>query len=366
VAAPDSRQDPAAREIGEAAVAQAILSRVDDSAESVPGTSFAPWRDVGLVGSGVVVASEILFRVDDSAESHAVESCGPDAPPRSLLDRLLDEAEALRGAAAAGHGVAPDPSDAERGSGGVAKSGRAPDSLRDRAAAARRAFNRADALVAVAQGHLRGDRPERCPVEVVLTVPASSLRAGAAIDPIEVGEMGESFVSSETARRLSCDAGVVEVIQDEQGVPLSVGRRSRSIGAALKRALRKRDETCSFPGCTNRIFLEGHHIQHWADGGETSLRNTALLCSSHHRHVHEYGYTVELGPDQRPRFRDPQGRCVAAVPERPRVAELGWPQIRAANEALKIDADTIAGPWDGTPVNYGRIVGHLAVAEGLA
>jgi hypothetical protein len=121
-----------------------------------------------------------------------------------------------------------------------------------------------------------------------------------------------------------------------------------------------------FPGCTNRIFLEGHHIRHWADGGETSLQNTTLLCTLHHRHVHEYGYTIELGPDRRPRFRDRHGRWVAAVPESPRVADLGWPQIRAENEALAIDADTIAGPWDGTPVDYGRIVGHLAAADGLA
>jgi hypothetical protein len=118
--------------------------------------------------------------------------------------------------------------------------------------------------------------------------------------------------------------------------------------------------------CTNRIFLEGHHIQHWADGGETSLRNTTLLCSLHHRHVHEHGYAIELGPDQRPRFRDPHGRRVAAVPQRPHPADLGWPHIRAENEALQIDADTIAGPWDGTPVDYGRIVGHLATADGLA
>jgi hypothetical protein len=175
--------------------------------------------------------------------------------------------------------------------------------LQQRADAARRAFHRADALISVAQGYLRGDRPNRSPIEVVLTIPASSLRAGAA-DPLEVGEMGESFVSREAARRLSCDAGVVEVVEGEQGTPLSVGRKRRTIAGALKRALRKRDTTCCYPGCTNRMFLEGHHIQHWADGGETSLQNSALLCSLHHRFVHEYGHAIELGPDRRPRFRD--------------------------------------------------------------
>jgi hypothetical protein len=85
--------------------------------------------------------------------------------------------------------------------------------LRDRAAAARKAFNRADALVELAQGYLRGDRPDRSPIEVMLTVPASVLCDEVA-DPVEVGELGESFLSRAAARRLSCDAGVVEILED--------------------------------------------------------------------------------------------------------------------------------------------------------
>jgi hypothetical protein len=276
---------------------------------------------------------------------------------KSVLDRLLDEADALR----CGE---PVPSD-ERGAGPIElTSQHRTGVLHQRADAAKRAFSRADALVSLAQAYLRGDRPHRAPIEITLTIPASSLRAGVA-DTVEVGEVGESFVSTETVRRLSCDAGVVDVVEDDRGVPLSVGRKRRTITGALKRALHKRDTACSYPGCTNRIFLEGHHIQHWADGGETSLRNTALLCSLHHRYVHEYGYAIELGADQRPRFRDPHGRLVAAVPPRPAVADLSWPHIRAVNDALAIDADTIACEWDGTPVDYGAIVGHLAIADGL-
>ena len=236
--------------------------------------------------------------------------------------------------------------------------------LHQRADAAKRAFNRADALVSLAQGYLRGDRPNRSPIEVTLTVPAASLHSEAA-DPLEAGEMGESFLSQDAARRLSCDAGVVEVTEDDHGVPLSVGRKRRTIAGALRRALHKRDSTCTFPGCTHRIFLEGHHIKHWADGGETSLTNTALLCSAHHRYVHEYGYDIELGPDQRPQFRDRYGRVVTATPPRPEGADLAWPRIQELNEPLAIDASTIACQWDGKPVDYGAIVGHLVVADGL-
>ena len=236
--------------------------------------------------------------------------------------------------------------------------------LTQRADAAKRAFSRADALVSVAQRYLRGDLLNRSPVEIVLTIPEVSLRTEG-VDPLEVGEMGDSFLSGQTARRLACDAGVVKVVENDQGVPLSVGRKRRTIAGSLKRALHKRDGMCTFPSCTNRLFLEGHHVKHWVDGGDTSLMNSTLLCSTHHRYVHEYGYTIELGPDQRPRFHDPHGRLVAPVPARTSPPELGWPTIRAVNEPLAIDANTIAGPWDGTRVDYGRIAGHLAAVDGL-
>lgn len=249
-------------------------------------------------------------------------------------------------------------------SGKDATSGREVSVLRQRADATKRAFNRADALVSLAQGYLRGDRMNRSPIELTITISSESLRAEAA-DPLEVGEAGESLLSVEAVRRLGCDAGVVEIIEDEHGSPLSVGRKRRTIAGALKRALYQRDTACTFPGCTHRIFLEGHHIKHWADGGETSLLNTLLLCSHHHRFVHEYGYTIELAEDQQPQFRDPRGRLVPAVPSRPVAADLGWPRIHAMNEALAIDASTVACEWDGRHVDYGALVGHLANADGL-
>jgi hypothetical protein len=301
----------------------------------------------------------------------------PDTSPhsKSLLDRLLDEAEVLCAAE-------PAPEGSEQSSGNETRTSRATSVLHRRADAVQRAFSRADALVALAQGYLRGDRPNRAPIEVVLTISASSLRTGGAqplggspaaggsqleggLHAVEVGELGESFVSCEAARRLSCDSGVVDVIVDDHGVPLSVGRKRRTMSGQLKRALLERDKTCTFPGCTNRLFLEAHHIKHWADGGETSLRNGCLLCSTHHHYVHEYKYTIELDPDQRPQYRDPHGRLVVAVPERPVVSDLGWPSIRAANQPLAISADTNACKWDGNPVDYGAVIGYLVVADGL-
>ena len=85
----------------------------------------------------------------------------------------------------------------------------------------------------------------------------------------------------DTARRLACDASVVRILERD-GRPLSVGRRTRSIPPALRRALQSRDHCCRFPGCTQRRFLHAHHIDHWLDGGTTELENLQLRCRRHH------------------------------------------------------------------------------------
>ena len=112
--------------------------------------------------------------------------------------------------------------------------------------------------------------------------------------------------AGETSRRLSCDCGLVQASHGPDGSILDVGRRTRTISTALRRALDIRDQGCRFPGCGLR-FTEGHHVMHWADGGETSLGNTLLLCGHHHRLVHEGGWKVDWWGLGRPVFFDPRG-----------------------------------------------------------
>lgn len=115
-------------------------------------------------------------------------------------------------------------------------------------------------------------------------------------------------ISAETSRRLSCDAGVVKVVRGPDGDVLNVGRRTRTVPPALRRALEVRDRGCRFPGCGLR-FTDAHHVEHWAHGGETKLENLILLCRFHHRLVHEEGWRVEFwGKRRRPAFIDPRGR----------------------------------------------------------
>jgi len=123
-------------------------------------------------------------------------------------------------------------------------------------------------------------------------------------------------VTAETARRLACDSGMVRVARGaEDGSVRSVGRKTRTVPPAVRRALDTRDRGCRFPGCGLR-FTDVHHIRHWADGGETSLRNLVLLCRRHHRKVHEDGHRVCLDRKGQVVFFTPRGKAMFEVPAR--------------------------------------------------
>ena len=114
-----------------------------------------------------------------------------------------------------------------------------------------------------------------------------------------------------TARRLGCDGSLVGLVEDAEGEPLNVGRKTRAIPAAIRRALQSRDGGCRFPGCDRSKFTHAHHIRHWADGGETRLSNLVTLCSYHHHLVHEGGYGVRV-VDGVIEFTSPGGQPIPA------------------------------------------------------
>jgi hypothetical protein len=68
-----------------------------------------------------------------------------------------------------------------------------------------------------------------------------------------------------------------------------------------------------FPGCTHKRYVDGHHLQHWADGGVTSLANLITLCRFHHRAVHEGGIKVERLDDGSWRFTYPDGDTLESL-----------------------------------------------------
>ncbi|MDG3012054.1 DUF222 domain-containing protein [Rhodococcus sp. D2-41] len=116
-------------------------------------------------------------------------------------------------------------------------------------------------------------------------------------------------LSRASTRRLACDCIITPIIINDDGVPLKLGRKDRLVPASLRRALIVRDRCCVFPGCGRpAAWTDAHHIVHWADGGETDLSNTVLLCRYHHRLIHHSEWEVFIGPDLCPWFRPPRSR----------------------------------------------------------
>ena len=115
-----------------------------------------------------------------------------------------------------------------------------------------RTMRRADALAWMAERLFEsGDAPALCPDrhEIVVHVEAEVLADGCA-GRCEIEH--RTAIAAETARRLCCDAGIVPVVDGPNGEPLSVGRRTRSIPPAVRRALSNRDRGCRFPAVPPR------------------------------------------------------------------------------------------------------------------
>jgi hypothetical protein len=214
---------------------------------------------------------------------------------------------------------------------------------------------RADALATVARAALAAgavERPGSEPCEVVVHVDVETLVRDDVRERSDV-EDGPSL-APETVRRLGCDAALVKIVERD-GQPVSVGRRTRTVAPALRRALRSRDRGCRFPGCDHRRFLHAHHIQHWARGGPTTIDNLVQLCSYHHRLVHEGGFQVERSGRRSIRFRRPDGRAIpSAGPE----ARVRGPGLVGQNRrlGLAIDEQTCKPLSAGQSIDYGLAV----------
>ena len=173
-----------------------------------------------------------------------------------------------------------------------------------------------------------------------------------------------SRVSAETFRRVACDASLLPVLEGELGQVLNVGRKTRSIPPAVRRAVEaKHGRCCSFPGCTSTRFIHFHHVQHWAHGGDTSARNLLPLCSFHHRLVHEGGWTVQYDGAGAPEFRHPEGRPLPPWMTMPSTPPDVIERMREAHAVFDIDEDTGLCDWDGQPLDLYACVDAVCPIE---
>ncbi len=186
-------------------------------------------------------------------------------------------------------------------------------------------------------------QPGGTPAGVSAETPAASRSVpGHPADPERCHVEGGPALSVSTAQMIACTATLSWMLHDHDGTLLDVGRRRRRPSAALRRAARERDHCrCRFPGCESRR-VDLHHIQHWINGGRTSLKNLISLCKHHHMLIHDRGYLIVSAPGGTFAFYRPDGSGI------PPSSSLPPPDgtIDGCHDA-DISPDTIIPPWYG-------------------
>jgi hypothetical protein len=261
------------------------------------------------------------------------------------------------------------------------------------------AILRADALERVAETFLSGTAGERSGGDrylINIHTETDVLNSDGEAAESECEDGGN--VSAETSRRMACDASVVKRSlasllpptteggrarrhnicarplwyrslrstyptgvggspaapwhEGIDGEPLNIGRKSRTIPPAIRRAVKRRDHSCRFPGCTCCRFVDAHHIHHWADGGETSMENLVLLCRRHHRLVHEGGFGVLRQADGEIRFHYPDGRVLPTAPDGRFRGNADSIRVENNHNGLDITPKTLPPMWHGEQMDH--------------
>ena len=248
--------------------------------------------------------------------------------------------------------------------------------------AARRAQALCDALAtAVASGP--PDRSGDDDHLVVLHVDAAELAAAVRADQAEdaggsvsaeatperrrrvvTGRGRSTSLAPSAITRLACTADLrlagIDDADDPRGHPADIGRRSRRVPPDLRRALVLRDRHCRFPGCHRTHRLHAHHVWHWALGGPTDLDNLLLVCSFHHRFVHDAHWQLHaVDPiNGRWTFHPPGG----ATPRHP-APPLDGASAETASQVLDDPHPrSLEPPWFDGPYDLSLTIGVLTDA----
>ncbi len=139
-------------------------------------------------------------------------------------------------------------------------------------------------------------------------------------------------------RRLACDSAVTRIVFGPDGAVLDVGRAQRTVTGQMRRAVIARDEHCVYPGCDQPPSrCEVHHaVRHWADGGDTSVANSALLCWHHHALVDARGIVMHWTG------KPARSTAVGAL------VETGWAFTDARGHRIRLPEAIDAPPPPGT------------------
>jgi hypothetical protein len=112
------------------------------------------------------------------------------------------------------------------------------------------------------------------------------------------GESGVSVLSGPRVGRRALEGvlcnSIAEVIGiSENGRPLDLGRKTRTVSPALRRFVLARDMGCAVDGCSSSYRLEVHHTIPFSEGGSTDAEDLVSLCWFHHHvAIHRLGLEI--------------------------------------------------------------------------
>ena len=188
-----------------------------------------------------------------------------------------------------------------------------------------------DALAALVRGQLGNPalgQHNGLPVTVIVSTSLEQLHTGAG----HAVTAGGAVVPMRDLIRMASHAYHYLSVFDSHSERAIYLARTRRIATADQRVvLHAKDRGCSAPGCDMPGYLcEVHHVDEWADGGNTDIDRLTFACGQHHRLIGPGGWKTRKRKDGTTEWQPPP-----QLPLAPGVNDFHHPE-------RQIDADG----WD--------------------
>ena len=104
------------------------------------------------------------------------------------------------------------------------------------------------------------------------------------VPPVGPAEIAGIPLPDAIVEQLRANATIEPVLVDDDGVPVTVGKRTTALSPKIMRAVLLRDGHCRIPGCEVTYGLHVHHLRPRSWGGDDELSGLAAVCviAGHH------------------------------------------------------------------------------------
>ena len=157
---------------------------------------------------------------------------------------------------------------------------------------------RGDALADLATWYHQGAKAGANPPSLDVVVDIATLN-GDGPDLVQSRRELEGVgpITRATLEQLACGATLSRLVMAGESVVLDMGRKTRLATPAQARAIRIRDAGCIFPSCDRPAqWCDIHHIDGFAEGGNTDVAKMCCLCRRHHTLIHNSKWTIMINP----------------------------------------------------------------------